>query len=733
MKKLVLLLLTTFTFLSACNKDAPPVTSQIDMGTFEGACKIDTERLKKMLDEYVYGEIDCIANNLKQFSDFVQRAEPEYIDRADLDKFISKFFSANSGQMVRALHVLFDVNTLFMGDRPNSIAVKKIRNLFDLVKTLNRFGVPLNKLFKGINDNKNYWEVRPRVLDLFQQLTSEVKDTIRPHLANSKQVNVMAMIRRFKDGLELSDDQLKPEVIEDYLFVKKLILGGDRNTIDTVELYNLLDKLPDVAISAFDVIYMNERPDLGTLDKVTFYLDTFMRLRGTLFNLDASEMIITHEEFMNFGEELIPKEDLDFRKIEPSIINIKRKLIGSDPSTYTYGDVTKVLNWGQDLVEQYYFNYVTYDHLRAIMENGQKIDDLTMPDLNSYKRFNRTRIYELWEEFKFIVINFRQIHSPDYLIYFTNSHYRSIEGINLKATLRYGLNIALNVYGHEEKDPRSGRLLFMAATIDELRNLLNDVADLMKELDFYPKYFERFLTEAQNSSDLFQHHSNGDGVISHIEATDYISNIIGATVVAKELEKALPEFCPIVPDEDGKDAFEVACYRKHLFKVVFEKLNYRKYYQKLYDYTVHFPASEIERFIRDVESFAKEERDTNIPMSVVDLGRLFVSFGNIEATMIRYDLNNSNILERSEVDLGFPVFKKTLILFGNLKPSQESLAESIYLYILKKLKAPKTVALIAFHLLGKKKDITARRMNIGAILALVAEQTIPKTENEIEQ
>ena len=197
--------------------------------------------------------------------------------------------------------------------------------------------------------------------------------------------------------------------------------------------------------------------------------------------------------------------------------------------------------------------------------------------------------------------------------------------------------------------------------------------------------------------------SNGDGYTDLDEATSYVTNIFSGASTAENLMEGLKEFCEVVEDEDGKDAFLVPCYREHFFEVLWERLNYRKYYQKLYDYTVFFSEEEVMEYLINIESAAKEERDVSIPMSKIDLGRLFATFGSVETTMLRYDSDFDNILSFNEAEGGFLVFKNTLAKFANLDPSKDGLINSIYYYILQKMKEPSALELVWFHLFGNKK------------------------------
>ena len=270
--------------------------------------------------------------------------------------------------------------------------------------------------------------------------------------------------------------------------------------------------------------------------------------------------------------------------------------------------------------------------------------------------------------------------------------------------IRYGIEKLIRVYGHGKVDPTNGKVIGYQISHNEIRTLLTDLKQALVALEVYPKYFERFVGEAATGTDLFQFMSNGDGYTDLDEATSYVTNIFSGASVAENLMTALQEFCELVQDEDGQDAFLVSCYREHFFEVLWERLNYRKYYQKLYDYTVFFSKEEVMEYLINIEKAAKEERDETIPMSKVDLGRLFATFGSVETTMLRYDKDFDNILSFNEAEQGYLVFKNTLATFANLDPSKDGLINSIYYYILQKMKEPGTVELLWFHLTGNKKE-----------------------------
>jgi hypothetical protein len=729
--------------LVSCFKDEAPQVQQLDVGTFEGGCKIDTERLKNLLKEHVYGEIDCIEKNFEQFSKLVTRDEPDYINKADLTKFVNHFFKEQSKDIVQALDLLFDINVIALRGPKAKIHNTQLSALFRIIKTLNKHGVPLNALFTQLDQGRNYWEIRDSMRQVVTRLSSDLLAEL-PQSGADQKLDIIVFLEQMKKNLDLTDEQLDLELIRSMLFAKKLFVGGNPAELASSELVAAVSKLPSIAMAAFDFMYLQDNPVNSTKEKDKVMLLSFKALLSSLHQWNAEEVILTHNDLMVVGNEFMNTEDdpttpddetFRFKDLEGTLVNIKEFLIHGSPSHYTYGDIQKVMGWVNLILERFYFFDLVYEHHQAELDNKKPIVSLPRPELKEFEVFDRPSVFRHWDNFSYILKTFRTYHDENMIQYFTNDYYRSINGFKIKSILLFALNLAVDNYGHSVKDPATGAHLFNAVTLAQLRTFLLHLEDAFRALDMWPKYFERFLSEAQNSSDLFQYNSDGDGVINVVEATEYVSNIIHARTLAFDIKDALSavdpvsgkELCKIVPDEDGLDAFLVPCYRENFFTALFERLKYRKYFQKLYDYTVHFSKDEIRKYIIDVESFAKEENDSEIPMSVVDLGRLIVSFSNIEGIFLRYDKDQSNILERSELDPGFEVFKKVLMTFGNLKPDQTKIALSTFLYIIKTMESPEDskVKFVFFHLFGKKKDISARRMNVGAILALVAKATIP--------
>ena len=55
--------------------------------------------------------------------------------------------------------------------------------------------------------------------------------------------------------MEIGDDELDLETVEQFLFLKPLILGGNKNTIDSNEVVMFLDKIYPLITSFSDLIF----------------------------------------------------------------------------------------------------------------------------------------------------------------------------------------------------------------------------------------------------------------------------------------------------------------------------------------------------------------------------------------------------------------------------------------------------------------------------------------------
>jgi len=688
------------------------------MGSFPQTCQLNAERLKLILEENIQQDIHCLELNLNQFAGFVKRKDDRYINKNELSKFITKFFKQDSDAIIQSLDLLFDLNYLLLKGQKEDLTISKLPKLFEIFNTVNEHGIPLKIIFDRINNGESYLEYKDAISALTSKASEEIAGILNAIDGNNNSLNIISIIKSLQQGHETSIDY---DLIKSLLSFKKLFLGGDKEVISNSEVLNILSNLEEITRISIDLLHIDEF-NLENMEDLTFFVfNKIQSVRDLLFQLGQDEIIFNHDDLILIGQEVLnlQKININLENLEESIIHIKTNIIGGNPEKYSFADINTLFDFAEELVGRFYFNEVTFDYFRETLDKNEKIDRLTRPNLSKYEILSRSVIYRNWKEFNYIVSNYRFFLNEDGRQYYTNEYRRTSFGLNVQTLLRWGFNKILKVYGHPKIDPNTGNYLFHVIEPRELRELASQMEGLLRELGSWPRFFNKFAEEATNSSDLFQFQSDGDGYININEATEYVSNIINGSGIAKEVFDIMPEYCDVLEKEIV--GFDVNCYRKYLFYILFERLNYKNHYQKLYDYYIFYTQDELDKYLKNVETGTREIADDNIPMGVVDLSRLLISMSNIESTFIRYDKSLNNILDRDELDVGFPVFKKIIMEFGGLKQTQESLAISTFLYIVKYMDVPTPVKLIAFHVFGRKKNISAKRVNVATILAIISQ------------
>ena len=170
-----------------------------------------------------------------------------------------------------------------------------------------------------------------------------------------------------------------------------------------------------------------------------------------------------------------------------------------------------------------------------------------------------------------------------------------------------------------------------------------------------------------------------------------------------------------------RNGFELDCYRENFFPILFYDLNFVNFFPNSFNYFKNSNHSTIIQFLKDAESQAKIDQTPASPMTKTDMKRMMANVSNSESLFIKYDLDRNGIFTRVELDNVFQLFEQTLSDVSKLKPGSKIL-RSLFSYIILKNKLPTKLALITFHLLGRKKEITASRANIAAILGMIGKR-----------
>lgn len=685
-----------------------------DLGQLEGTCEFDTEKLGKILDEKIDVEIDCLESNLEKFVDFVRRKDPRYVERGELQRFIDKFFPANQNLTVKELlKLVFDLNTVLLKDPKDKVSVNNISLLFQLFRIVNDEGRKLNKLITGM-DEFNYWDRRQTIFALTASLGEKALGVIqqRPSTEAST-LQIKDFLAELKKILEIGEADLDIELIDSFLFVKRLVLGGEKSVINSVEFEQLLSLAPNLILLGMDAMMSGGKKFFSDGDKWYFFMDIVREFKGYFHDFENEDEILSHSDLTNVAERLLGNK-YSMENMEDSIRNLKTRLIGGSADSYTFGNVNTLVQWGQGIFEQLYFNEVTYYHYKEILDGPDAVSDLQRPELEEYKAFHKKSVPLLWDKFSELTSTHRFFQDEKGWITFDDKYTRNASGYTMMTLFNWGLNKVIRAYGA----PRENG---WTISIDDMRVLIYEIEGLLREMDFWQADVERFLSETVNSSDNFQFNANGDMVADVYEATEYFNTVFTSVDITKDVHAKLKNYCDVVDEEDK--SFEISCYREHFYKVFFDEMKMGKYYPKLEKFLDEIGPEKAQEHLVNMETYSRIIPDPNLPMTQTDLGRVIIGFGNVESATLRFDTKNpgGGVLDRDELDNAFPVFKNLIIQVAQLKPATQFLAKSIFLYLVKEMKEPSTLQIITFHFFGKKKNITCDRFRLAGILSFFVE------------
>lgn len=677
-----------------------------------GTCEFDTAKLAKILDEPIKGEIDCLESNLKQFVDFVRREDPRFVARGELQKFIDKFFPVNNSEVSELLKLVFDLNTVLLKDPSNKISVGNIPLLFELFRIVNNEGRKLNLLVMGM-DKYSYWDKRESLYTITAALSDKVLGVIQNKPVNeTSHLQIKGFLSDLKQILNIGEADLDINLIDNFLFIKRLLLGGEKDVISTIEVEKLLSLAPNLLVLGSDSLFSAGKKFFSDGDKWYFFMDIVREFKTYFHPFDRDDEILTHTDLSKVTERLLGNK-YSLEAMSSSIKNLKTRLLNGSAELYTFADVSTLVTWVQNIFEQVYFNDVTYTHFEKILEGKSKVTNLKRPDLEEYKSFHKKSVPVLWDKFIQITETHRFFQDESGRIVFDDGYKRNRAGYNMFTIFNWGLDKIVKSYGSPRENGWS-------ISIDETRVLVYEIEGLLRELNFWQADVERFLSETVNSSDNFQFNADGDMFANVSEASEYFLTVFSTVKVTDELHTRLKNYCDIV-DADEK-SFEISCYREYFYQVFFDEMKMEKYYPRLKDFLDSIGEEKAAQHLVNMETYSRIIPDPNLPLSQTDLGRIIIGFGNIESSVIRFDVNKSQgVLERPELDLAFPVFKNLIIQVAQLEGATQFLAKSIFLYLVKELEEPSTFQILKFHFFGKKKDIYCDRFRLASILSFFVE------------
>lgn len=722
-------------FLTGCGYISDKPVENIDVYRSEElqTCKIDVSKLGEIFISDQKEQIRCLQENFVQFTKYVRSQKQGAVSEGEMGIFVKRFFAGQSEAIIKGLSLIFQLNMILLKDEADRISHTKISPLFELLVQVNQEAIIITDIMRKLDEAKNqphFWELREKFIASITRFSKSAVGVIENSPGLEQKLNLKAFI--LDASKKIGDEELDEETLDSFIFLKRILIAGDKEIITSEELKNTIKKIPDIVSVVFDIYYVKSENFSKSTDELKFYLTAIRKIYTVIDFNQPNFVLLTTEQVVKIAEKF--KAEIDLRKFKESLEALKARFIGGKKDIVTLIDLKVILDIILDGAERLYFNNLTYDSYRPTLEMKKPLTELKPLILDGYDIFSTKRLAELHESFEDMALNFRYFRNKESGASIYNSTIiRNKHGFIEALTAKWLSIKVLKAYGHKDQwgTPQ--------LSPEELATLLLDAKSLLEEFKLWSPNFSTFARNTLLLADLFQQQSNGNLSIGTNEATEYIGMILSAVEVSGRINDEMTGLCNPGPNNEAP-AFGLDCYNKYYFDIVLNKLKYSKSFPRLAAYVSSSPADEVMGYLRGVQGFARDVDTPGVPVNRRDSTLLLGAMINIESTFIRFDTNVDNIIDYAELEEAFKVYQPSIFALAGLKKEQEKYAFPVFLYMASKMEIPKTGGWVNDIKFGTFSScvttkfcretfmdpILAKRLNIGKLLYYLVNQASAK-------
>jgi len=641
---------------------------------------------------------------------FSHRREEIIFREGEVEGLIDSFFTKDADKFKRMAK---EVKEKILGGKGEEhYTYREIRN-FTKLSMIFLEGLIFYEDYKDIVENSKSWNdsnwvfKRETFLGSFSDFKDYSTTSLNENIYFPQKIELIPFLASLIKEFEVGED--KKKLLNLAKLGKVSLVGGETMGISKLELLNLLNKSSSLAGIFFDFNYSTIETH-SEQEKLGIYYNSLKTIKPLLAQ-QPFKHVVTVEEALELISEMLG--DQQYLKYTETVEKVKEKVFGGYSTSISVADIQKIVGFGEDYFGRAYFYGLNYELYEKELESPRPVNYLRYKHHKDFKYFTKDQILEYRKGFLNIIKTFRFFRFKDGTQYLGNEIRRTKEGLLEIHMIQFLFNKIAEAYGNTGID--SGRI---GLSLEELNNVLLTFKPVLEEKGLQSKYPETFARNVLLLSDLFQSRSDGDLRMDSIEATEYGTLALFAIQTADQLVEKMKVHCPLVTHtESNITGFELDCYRPKFLNVLLNELNLGSKLPKLNQYVKSSSQSELLNFVIKVEGFARENHTPGIPETRKDLVLLIGAILNIESTFIRYDLNNSNVIEPRELERAYPVYEEALMLVADLDESQRGYAKSIFKYMIKNMKKPTPLQVASFHYNPfADKEISSKRLNIGALL-----------------
>jgi hypothetical protein len=724
---LLILMITSFVGCGDLMKNKV-VKKEMESQRFRIDCELNVNAFTDILEKNISSDIRCLEDNLNLFIKVVKSDRPGYLSRIALEQFVKKNRPDIKPEMVKALKAIFDINYLITGEDPEFISAESIEKLIDFAILFNQKSSLHYKNTFG-NTRQTPWDIFSFQRGIIQDTTREIVVGLRKVFKEDRdgQVHKLNMLD-ILDQFATDENYQQIENAKKVLFVKQVLLGGNRDEITHLELQRLLLNLQPLMTVIHDAIRykyvtIGQANLLSMLKGDVEDLEDILSHRS-LGNRDIT-VLFTIDEVIDAAKVFI--EDFEPEKMMTLITEGKKLIMGGNESEVKGREVKNLFAHANTILKSGLAFHDFYRDFRIVMESPLPVTLNFSEYRHNYPQYQK----ELFN-FERIVKRYRYFKGEFESAYFVSGIKRNADAIFEIYLLEYASKLLLSTFG--SPSPNSDNYFSYSIDQFQVRALFKKFQKDLVALDLISSLTP--MVAADNISllgTLFQNQSDNNKVVDVNELAELGVNLLGSFGMTDHVFKYFEEKnCSF--DEFGR--VEPDCVKKLLFPAMCSK--YRTYYPLFFSSIgtpkkcEEIPENEyntayLDRSIRAARTCMnytdgdKEE----IWYSKGDLTNIIVALQHSEATVLRWDANQNNILEPSEVDKAYSIYSTALDGFLDTKSAIiRKFKKQIYQYLIKYEEVPdeknfkSTLKFIKF-LMSFKKESYATRKTISSVLMAI--------------
>ena len=195
-----LLLIALLIFLSSCgdlvSKDGKDKTSYDPFSI----CEMDAESITKILTKDIKDDLICLENNLYIFVDVVKTDRPGYLQQKSLITYVKENLKDTTDQTIEMLGAVFELNSLIFGGEVEYISKENIKELSELVISLNQIVVK-SDIYNYFSTEekislKKHNKRKSKIYSTFLKIGSLINSKMIP---NTNEIHLELFLDRFRD------------------------------------------------------------------------------------------------------------------------------------------------------------------------------------------------------------------------------------------------------------------------------------------------------------------------------------------------------------------------------------------------------------------------------------------------------------------------------------------------------------------------------------------------------